>query len=332
MFLFATVVLTMVSVANADLILTLNGLDAAKEPIEIKVKTNLVIVVAGKTQVSANDCAIAAYGGTLEVHTGGYLFTFENELSVGAVSLITNKNMIIDGISVLAGGTIYELILFYIPETDTVIVFGFDLEALAPQPKPELELQLQPKELTEPKQQVSESQMSGFETFSVGDCNDILDPNWYPNLDNDQFINFKDFAILAANWQQSGSGLDGDINGSKMVDFNDLAVLTYFWLANTCGPSPEQVFESFKTALLADDVNEAVSYFAEVSAENYRLLLEQLRPYFTQMVNDMGELVFIKFDTDMVMYDLLREEDGRTYGYPVVFVRDEMGQWKIYDF
>jgi hypothetical protein len=34
----------------------------------------------------------------------------------------------------------------------------------------------------------------------------------------------------------------------------------------------------------------------------------------------------------MVVYDLLRQEDGQMYGYPVVFVRDEMGQWKIYDF
>jgi len=34
--LFIAGVLTMASVANADLILTLNGLDAAKEPLESK--------------------------------------------------------------------------------------------------------------------------------------------------------------------------------------------------------------------------------------------------------------------------------------------------------
>ncbi len=142
-------------------------------------------------------------------------------------------------------------------------------------------------------------------------------------------VNFIDFAIFADNWQKSGSGLAGDFDDSGDVDTNDLATLAFFWLS---GPPPLDVFESFKDALLADDVNEAVSYFAEVSAENYRLLLEQLRPYFTQMVNDMGEMVFIRFDTDMVVYDLLREENGDTYGYPVAFVRDEMGQWKIYDF
>ena len=35
-FLLAGTILTMISVANADLILTLNGLDAAKEPLESK--------------------------------------------------------------------------------------------------------------------------------------------------------------------------------------------------------------------------------------------------------------------------------------------------------
>lgn len=164
------------------------------------------------------------------------------------------------------------------------------------------------------------------------DSNDVLDPNWYPNLNADQSVNFEDFAILGTNWRQTGQGLAGDFDNNGVVDFEDLAVLAYYWLASTIGPSPEEVFESFKTGLLADDLNAALEYFTEIAAENYEPLLEQLRPYFTQMVDDMGEMIFIRFDTDMVVYDLLRQEDGRTYGYPVTFVRDEMGQWKIYDF
>ena len=155
------------------------------------------------------------------------------------------------------------------------------------------------------------------------------EPNSYPDFNGDKIVNLVDFARFAGNWKKSGSGLKGDFDNSGAVDTNDLATFAYFWLN---GPHPLNVFESFKTALTAGDVNEAASYFAEVSAENYRLLLEQLRPYFTQMVNDMGEIIFIRFDTDMIVYDLLREESGRTYGYPVIFVRDEMGQWKIYDF
>lgn len=236
------ILLAMVSVANADMILTLNGVDAAKEPLEIKGKNDLIIAVSGQTQVDVNDYSITASDDSLEVRTGDYLFTFG------------------------------------------------------------------------------------------GDSNDVLDPNVYPNLNNDQFVNFKDFAILAPNWRQTAEELDGDFDNNGTVDSYDLAVIAYYWLASTIGPSPEEVFESFKTALLADDLNAALGCFTEIAAENYDPFLEQLRPYFQQMVNDMGELVLISLDNNTAVYDVLREENGDTYGYPVLFVRDEMGQWKIGDF
>ncbi len=149
------------------------------------------------------------------------------------------------------------------------------------------------------------------------------------DLDSDGIIAFEDVAELARNWLKTGEGFIGDFDDSNSVDFSDLYILAECWLK---GSRPEIVWEQFKAALLEGDVDKAVSYFTEVSAENYRTFLEQLRPYFPQMVNDMGELIFIRFDSDMVVYDLLREENGQTYGYPVVFIRDEMSQWKIYDF
>jgi len=179
---------------------------------------------------------------------------------------------------------------------------------------------------------MSVSIVSAERTFAFSDCNDILDPNLYPNLNSDEIVDLEDYAILAANWLWSGEGLEGDLNENGIVDANDVKILAYYWLANACGPSPQEVFESFKGALLADDANEAVGYFTEISAENYRPLLEQLRPYFPQMVNDMVELVPVSLDDNTAIYDLLREEDGQMYGYPVAFVRDETGQWKICDF
>ncbi|MBA7663607.1 hypothetical protein ES703_71652 [subsurface metagenome] len=183
-----------------------------------------------------------------------------------------------------------------------------------------------------PTSKTAEPEKSYLASMSAGGTSGIdsfPEPNSYPDLNSDDIVNFVDFAIFAENWQQSGSGLDGDFDNSGTVDTNDLTTFAFFWLN---GPHPLDVFESFKNALLADDVNEAVTFFTEISTENYRPFLEQLSPYFTQMVNDMGELIFIRFDNDMVVYDLLRQEDGQTYGYPVIFIRNEMGQWKIYDF
>ena len=46
----------------------------------------------------------------------------------------------------------------------------------------------------------------------------------------------------------------------------------------------------------------------------------------------MNDLVLISDTSNMRIYDLLREENGNMYGYPVTFARDETGQWKITDF
>ena len=52
----------------------------------------------------------------------------------------------------------------------------------------------------------------------------------YPDLTFDNNIDFKDFAKLATNWHLSGTDLDGDFDGSGTVDFNDVAILVYYWL------------------------------------------------------------------------------------------------------
>jgi hypothetical protein len=56
-----------------------------------------------------------------------------------------------------------------------------------------------------------------------------IDPN-YPDLNGDQIINFADFAIMANNWMETGTGLAGDFDNNLTVDFNDLYVITYRWL------------------------------------------------------------------------------------------------------
>jgi hypothetical protein len=149
------------------------------------------------------------------------------------------------------------------------------------------------------------------------------------DLDSDGIIAFEDMAKLALNWLSIGAGLSGDFDDSNLVDYNDLSVMADCWLK---GSRPESVFEQFKVALAAGDVNTAVSYFTEISAENHRIFFEQVRPYLQQMVSEMGEIIFIEQHEGITYYDVLREESGQFYAYPVIFVRDEKGQWKIYDF
>ena len=51
------------------------------------------------------------------------------------------------------------------------------------------------------------------------------------NLDGTSRINLQDFAILALEWLETGSGMAGDINGDRRVHMTDLDILTRYWLS-----------------------------------------------------------------------------------------------------
>jgi hypothetical protein len=180
-----------------------------------------------------------------------------------------------------------------------------------------------------------------FDDSNSVDTKDLMVFSWYwlteyseyqqcqqADLDIDGIIAFEDFALLAQNWLLTGEGLAGDFDDSNLVDYNDLSVMTDCWLKGT---RPEGIWEQFKAALSKGDIDTAVSYIAEISAEQYRIFFEEIEAYLPQMASEMGELIFIKQDEEMAYYDVLREEDGETYGYPVIFMKED-GQWKIYDF
>jgi len=89
-FLLAAVILVMASVANAGLVLTVNGLDTSM-PIEVKAGDDIAIAVAGQTNVQKESCSVTCeMGGKLEpllgpsslaekAKQGDYLFTFEDQ-------------------------------------------------------------------------------------------------------------------------------------------------------------------------------------------------------------------------------------------------------------
>lgn len=169
-------------------------------------------------------------------------------------------------------------------------------------------------------------------TFALSDCNEILDPVWYPNLNNDHIVDFEDFAILAADWLASGETLAGDLNSSGVVDANDLAILSYYWLASACGPAPEEVFESFITTLSEGDVQEALTFVAEASRDQYTEIFQIMEPHLADYAAGLGELIFERQRDGEVIYEMLHEEGGQTLLFPVFFVRERDGNWRIYNF
>lgn len=51
-----------------------------------------------------------------------------------------------------------------------------------------------------------------------------------PDFYTDGIINFKDFALFAADWHKSGPGLQMDITKNHKVNYNDLREIIGFWL------------------------------------------------------------------------------------------------------
>ncbi len=181
-----------------------------------------------------------------------------------------------------------------------------------------------------------------FDDSNTVDSNDLMVFCWYwlteyseyqqcqrVDLDSDGILAFEDAAIFAQNWLLTGAGLIGDFDDSNLVDYNDLSVFADCWLKGT---RPEGIFALFKAALAAGDIDGAVTHIAGISAEKYHTFFEGIESNLSQMASEMGELILIEQNEEMAHYDLLREESGETYGYPVIFIMDESGQWKIYDF
>jgi len=151
------------------------------------------------------------------------------------------------------------------------------------------------------------------------------EPYEYPDLAGDaNFVNFEDFAAFAENWQKTGTGLAGDFDDSNVVDFNDLAILCDYWLE---GLPPETVFNSFKAALSAGDVNEAIGYFADFVADDYNNIFSENIDKLPDLAADMGNLSLEYRDRDIAVYEV--SNSSGTLFFPVVFTLDDEGKWKI---
>ena len=316
------------------------------------------MAVEGSTQIGPNDVSVGAAGGVLEPVPDAnyeYYFEFDAESSEATISLITSVDIVIDGNSIPAGTTIYELYLFCNREQNIFGAAGLGLEELIP---PEGESGSEPEQESFTSQTaesekspvvstVDEAAFAPVQTeqenllaapaksYSTGilaeqtTAPDVFpDPNSYPDFNGDKIVNFIDFAVFADNWHESGSGLNGDFDDSGTVDANDLAILAYFWLN---GPHPLDVFESFKAALAVGDVNEALNLVADISRDKYAEIFQIIEPNLSDYAAGMGEITFERQRFGEAIYEMLHDDDGLTLSFPVLFIRDEDGKWRIFN-
>jgi len=134
-FLLAAIVLIIAAISNAELTLTINGVDVV-EPQVIGSSKDLIIAVAGKSEAETQDISVTADGGKLELltkpksleekpTTPKYLFNFTDKKGSDTIRLTVGSELI------------YQLVLLSVPEENKTIVFGIDSNAIEiPEPEP----------------------------------------------------------------------------------------------------------------------------------------------------------------------------------------------------
>jgi len=149
------------------------------------------------------------------------------------------------------------------------------------------------------------------------------------DLDSDGIIAFEDMAKFAQNWLETGEGFASDFDDSNSVDFNDLSVLAECWLQ---GSRPLCVWEQFKTALAVGDINTTLTFIAEISRDKYAEIFQIIEPNLPDYVADMGTLILESQEEGKVKYEMKHRVGAETYLFPVIFMQEEQGSWKIYNF
>ena len=91
-------------------------------------------------------------------------------------------------------------------------------------------------------------------------------------------------------------------------------------------------WNGMRQGLAQNDIDSAVSYFAESSKENYREMFTILSDNLTQIEQELSDIQFIGVTKNSVEYDIRITRDGDEYSFHLLFARDEDGLWKIRSF
>ena len=125
-------------------------------------------------------------------------------------------------------------------------------------------------------------------------------PSDSPDLDGSEFVDMNDFARFAANWQQTGSGLEGDFDDSGLVDINDLRHFVFDWAGELTYPPvayDQNVIVTqgcpIEITLQADDENgDALDFVMIAYSENGPLTVDGNTASYTSFASYDGNDVF----------------------------------------
>ena len=238
-------------VVNADIYLTVNGSNPSDNAGYLNADKPVAIGLAGSAELTDNkyDLTISVTGGqfqdsskkskptdTVDILTDDpnsvdeYILIPSDKTEVAEIELITNKDMIIDGLDASAGTTIYKVVFFYLTETDQIAVLAVGYNALSYVPPV--------KEAAVDKTSSSLlldspiAAMAMTTSYIQSDSMWFIDPNICPDMNSDDIVDVSELLVLADNWLETGSSLDGDLNEDGIVNLKDFLFISAFWMTD----------------------------------------------------------------------------------------------------
>jgi hypothetical protein len=150
----------------------------------------------------------------------------------------------------------------------------------------------------------------------------------------DYIVNFIDFAGLANLWLSDVNDVDWDdkydLDYSDFIDGDDLHLLSYRWLKTY--PEPNDIFDAFRDALSSEDIEIALTFVAESSKNKYDGIFQAIGSNLPDFAAGMGTLILQSQDEGRAVYEMTHQDGATTYSFPVVFIKDDDGNWKICNF
>lgn len=85
-------------------------------------------------------------------------------------------------------------------------------------------------------------------------------------------------------------------------------------------------------ALTSGNIDKALNNFVGGQNSKYKQVFEAIKGQLPVIFSSQEELNLASVSENQIEYENLVVEDGKAYSYPVIFIRDENGLWKIKEF
>ena len=91
-------------------------------------------------------------------------------------------------------------------------------------------------------------------------------------------------------------------------------------------------WEGMRTELLANNIDNALTYVDESSKEDYQEAFNLLSSFLPVILQELTDIQFIEYVKNSAIYDIRTIRDGLEFSFQVIFSKDFNGIWKINSF